>query len=594
MAFPYVKLSDDWDGGVLADILGGTYWALGGNDVESTFGLPANVIAFIDKQIELGRLVQATQSEYNAAKAPGFVPFEYKKAHYLATEADVLAGIDDTLAVTPAGLSARLEAGVTVESETIYLDVRSDFGAGGFGVTDDTAAIQAAIDEACGDGNPASVARYASAAVLIPDGTYRITAPLTVRSVIGLQIIGKGNAVIHADADMASVLDINGAGFSQFGGFTITGSAGTQVDDAIYSYWELATSIFPNTMNKYHDITIRNIDYVTGFRVGKPSTGGIATDNDSFNNIIINGDWSPGNTTRYQCGMHLGNGTGGNNLVHHIYKYTAGSNRRHLWVDFTEVALYGAGFDTSEIDIFVAATGYCYFSGIRSESAERFLLTTSGDIPINIVVDSVSWAADSIVGTGQWITFSQTGTISLRGVKCYYPSGAALAITPVVIIGNGVGPARGYVEGFYVNPPLSGTPVDASQAFIPQAKSTVEVRGYMAVNTDGSLNRIQDWVGPQGNYQSGTSYTFEMRDYIIPMNSFNNAAAITVTIPNISTVRWPVGIKIPIMQQGAGRVTVVAPGLTGTPGTKTRTQGSVIYAHHWAADNWVITGDSAV
>lgn len=70
MAFPYVKLAPEWSNGVLADIKGGTGWALAGKDIEKTDDLSADVISFIDEQISLGRIVSATETEYRSAHLP--------------------------------------------------------------------------------------------------------------------------------------------------------------------------------------------------------------------------------------------------------------------------------------------------------------------------------------------------------------------------------------------------------------------------------------------------------------------------------------------------------------------------------------------
>lgn len=56
------------------------------------------------------------------------------------------------------------------------------------------------------------------------------------------------------------------------------------------------------------------------------------------------------------------------------------------------------------------------------------------------------------------------------------------------------------------------------------------------------------------NFQTGTSYTFALTDsgkYC----RFNNSSAITVTIPNNSSVAFIPGTQIDVFQAGAGKVT---------------------------------------
>lgn len=60
------------------------------------------------------------------------------------------------------------------------------YNAKGDGVTDDTAAIQAAIDASAGVGGTSIGAVY------IPGGTYRVTSPLVIKDRLGCQVMGSG------------------------------------------------------------------------------------------------------------------------------------------------------------------------------------------------------------------------------------------------------------------------------------------------------------------------------------------------------------------------------------------------------------------
>lgn len=95
------------------------------------------------------------------------------------------------------------------------------------------------------------------------------------------------------------------------------------------------------------------------------------------------------------------------------------------------------------------------------------------------------------------------------------------------------------------------------------------------------------------NNQTGTTYTFVLTD-AGNLVTFNNASLTTATIPPNSSVAFPVGTKIDVIQLGAGRVNF-APGsgviLHYTPGQLTRTQysgGSLIQV---AANTWNLVGD---
>lgn len=100
------------------------------------------------------------------------------------------------------------------------------------------------------------------------------------------------------------------------------------------------------------------------------------------------------------------------------------------------------------------------------------------------------------------------------------------------------------------------------------------------------------------NAQTGTTYTFDINDGNgSTLVTLNNASAITATIPANASVAFPIGATIPIMQLGAGQVTVTIasdtllnPGLTA----KLRAQYSMATLTKIASTQWVISGDLAV
>jgi hypothetical protein len=81
------------------------------------------------------------------------------------------------------------------------------------------------------------------------------------------------------------------------------------------------------------------------------------------------------------------------------------------------------------------------------------------------------------------------------------------------------------------------------------------------------------------------------RDSLIEVNS---ASAVIVTIPANSTVAYPIGTSIDILQTGAGQISVAgAAGVTvnATPGLKLRTQWSGATLFKRATNTWVLYGD---
>lgn len=101
------------------------------------------------------------------------------------------------------------------------------------------------------------------------------------------------------------------------------------------------------------------------------------------------------------------------------------------------------------------------------------------------------------------------------------------------------------------------------------------------------------------NAQTGTTYTFVLsdRDDLI---TASNASAQTYTIPLNSSVAFPTGSLINLIQIGAGQVTVVGAGgvtVASTGATaaqpKTRAQYSVMTLIKAGTDTWYATGDIA-
>jgi hypothetical protein len=101
------------------------------------------------------------------------------------------------------------------------------------------------------------------------------------------------------------------------------------------------------------------------------------------------------------------------------------------------------------------------------------------------------------------------------------------------------------------------------------------------------------------NAQTGTNYTFVLADdgkFVTASNS----SAITVTIPPISSVAYPIGAQLNIIQKGAGQVTFaqgagVTINSTGATATapKLRVRYSSATAVHEGSDIWYVVGDIA-
>lgn len=107
-------------------------------------------------------------------------------------------------------------------------------------------------------------------------------------------------------------------------------------------------------------------------------------------------------------------------------------------------------------------------------------------------------------------------------------------------------------------------------------------------------------TGPTGTYETPYSFNEETASYTLVLSDagkiveMNVGSANNLTVPLNSSVEFPVGTNITILQTGAGQTTIVATGgvtINATPGLKLRTQWSSATLIKRATDTWVAIGD---
>ena len=440
----------------------------------------------------------ATPSLSIAASGGGSVSF--------ATDAEVLAGTETTKALNPANLS---------NTETFIDPRKYGFSTAATGIVN-SAALQAAIDAACGVANPVTTVRVASKRIILPGGNYLLNSQINIRSVMNLTIEGNGNCRLLANVNMTSIFDINGISNCSIGGITFSGSAGVQVDNAIYDYWDPAGAIRSNTNNSFYNIDIRDLDFITGIRVGKIGMGN-QVDNTEFRNVRIFGGWTAGNTTRWQAGMYVGDDMSANNVLHHLYKANINAVRYGIDLAASQLAVYGAGFGSNEIDMRVSTTGYSYFHGIRTEHSQKLLEhKAAGGIPSQITISDVQCHTNDMAADGKLITFLHTGTLNIINMTVFTNS----AVQPKVHIGNFVHPAKLIVNGFTIGG--SGRVGDIpSSTFVLSPQATATVKGYQRLDAVSGTISIQD-------YNAGGTASV----YTLGNNSINDPSALILNAPS--------------------------------------------------------------
>jgi len=141
------------------------------------------------------------------------------------------------------------------------------------------------------------------------------------------------------------------------------------------------------------------------------------------------------------------------------------------------------------------------------------------------------------------------------------------------------------------SPPHDTQHADANDA-IEALQAKVGVNGS-AVTTSHEY-RINSIEELNTNEQTGTTYTLALTDdgKVVEMN---NASANTLTVPPNSSVAFPVGSQILVLQTGAGQTTLAA----GAGVTVNSKDGNLKLSAQWCAatlikratDAWVVVGD---
>ena len=199
------------------------------------------------------------------------------------------------------------------------------------------------------------------------------------------------------------------------------------------------------------------------------------------------------------------------------------------------------------------------------------LVKIASSTPGNIIVFDASGVPTSVSETGD-VTINSSGVTAIsRGVIVNADINASAAIDKTKISGTAVTLAD------------SGT-ITSSMI----ADSTI-VDGDISATANIAQGKIADILtNPQT-----ASYTLVLADKnkIVEMNV---ATANDLTVPPNSSVAFPVGTQIQVLQTGAGKTRILAgAGVTvnGTPGIYMRAQWSGVTLLKRAQDTWVVMGD---
>jgi hypothetical protein len=362
------------------------------------------------------------------------------------TETIPLVQAGDTKKATPAQVVAAHAASATAHNGTyaplltLPFNVKSPpvgfTAAVGDGVADDTAAIQAALNACIGAGAISTV-RACLRPIYFPPGTYKTTAPLTIKSVQGFQFLAAGKDVVtfNASGTLDSFLDIDGCANGVFGGFTVTGVSGIK-DKVIALDWTDSVAIGRSTSgNSFRDVVV-NGSFKYGFAMGTRSAG-LQVDDTSFYNCLVTGARVSGggaDTTHSQDGFRLGSTTAGNVLGFSLFDCSAVSVKNGVSVRTTTAYVFKSQPASCDIDFFVSGSGSVLLvDGVRSEGATR-LLETSGGAPLTkITFSAVTWHGGTLNADGYWVYLNGCAQLTMTNCAITSP-----AVTPQLFI-NGPG-----------------------------------------------------------------------------------------------------------------------------------------------------------
>lgn len=388
-------------------------------------------------------------------------------------------------------------AASAIQPGDLVLNVK-DYGAAGDGTTDDTAAIQAAIDIAIG-GAPAAAAssvRSAVKPVYIPKGTYKITAPLRIYSVQGFVMQGDGEeTIITVAGSIAYAVDMNGLYRSRLSDLTITGlSASDDVQSAFGLNWDPAVAMRSCTGNVLERLTVRNLKFVNGIAVGDNS-GAVQVDQVSVRECRVAGQWTDGETTWWRSGFKSGSSTAAGNQLDHWYNACGSvACRYNFFVEGSiNATINQADVGYGEADFRQVSAGVLSVTGVRSEHSQRMFEQGGGaTYSAHATFSDILWTATTLDIDSHFAKIQYGGSITFNNVIVDQQ-----AVAPTIYISNSSSKsAQITLTGCSTRSSLNSLFVSAG----PASPASIVVLNYTEQDSGGAVaDRVALWTK---NYQS--------------------------------------------------------------------------------------------
>lgn len=253
------------------------------------------------------------------------------------------------------------------------------------------------------------------------------------------------------------------------------------------------------------------------------------------------------------------------------------------------------------IDLVCATVRDAYYSGAFNDVILQVVAGTPAGSPVapSLPANSISLATVAVAAGASSITNANITDTRVAVTTNIPESGDISSVTA----GNGLsgGGSSGAVT-LSINTAITADLSTAQALTNKDLTSGTNTFPTSLVTLTGSqtlTNKIL--TSPQVNLginaQTGTTYTTVLADNG-KLVTLSNASAIAVTIPLNSSVTYPVGAQINMVQLGAGQVTVAGAGgvtvvSTGATAStpQTRAQYSTLTAVQTSIDNWLVMGD---
>lgn len=448
--------------------------------------------------------------------------------------------VDDTDPANPIVAS-------TADSSLDWVNVL-DYGAVGDGTADDTAEIQAALDA-----TPQGGVCYFP----VPSVRYKITAALNVPHMMricgGGSYLGRYTQIYQATANTSAFISSSTNGqHTVFEGLAIEGQTGGQTSGAAINTSQ-SVIVSRCLIYGFRDgllVTVDNISTDQAYYCdvehslfGNATRAGIRLDG-----IVNNFTWMSCRADGNDVGVQVVGGPFGLRF----YGGTFENNNIGLDIDGNDTT---TGQDTAGVIV-----SGCYFEQADTKTDIRI---GNGSEVRSVRIEGCPFIKSGLSGTGWHILATNVDGLTIT--DCEFTSSSAVSAS---------GAATGVVYGRNHN-------MNAGTLTLPN--------GTIRLDVPATPLRLTQ------NAQTGTTYTLVLADEQ-KLVECANASPITLTVPPNSSVAFPVGTQVHVIQTGAGQVTV-APGsgvtINGTPGLKARAQWSALTLIKRATDTWVAIGDLA-